>query len=144
MILCLNCWYSELEETVSTLLNVEADRLDLQGQTEALQLNLQVLPALSSLLSCHYCIQCLCRSLQDLSKEREDTIAQLQKHQSATEQLTKENESLNAVTENLQTNLSRIESKMQRIVTEKMHTQQLWVEFKIRYISPYQLIKPVS
>ena len=33
---------SELEETVSTLLNVEADRLELQEQTEALHLNLQV------------------------------------------------------------------------------------------------------
>ena len=62
-----------------------------------------------------------------MSTERDDTIAQLQKHQTTTQQLAKENESLSAVTQKLQTNLTQIEAKMQRIENEKERTKQLSV-----------------
>ena len=59
--------------------------------------------------------------------EREQTLQQLQRHQSEAQKLSKENENLSETTNKLKHNLKLIEDKTNRIAEEKRKTEELYV-----------------
>lgn len=90
----------EMDETVSSLRNIEQEKVSLHDHTSKLQ-----------------------ASLEDLEKQKQQTLATLEKHQSETTKLSEEKQNLQETTSSLQESLQKIELLTQQLESEKMEAE---------------------